>query len=118
MISLLSSDAAERSPFSNDDALGYMWLLTHAGSTVLGCRCLESSRDRVRLELPPGYGIAVGQEYELRPKSPDETSMERMPESWLGCAFVRIVSARERQKDGVGRLDVEAVRLPADANCG
>jgi len=44
---------------------GDLWMINHSGLTVLRCRCLESSSAAMRLRVPTGYGVAVGQQYEL-----------------------------------------------------
>lgn len=45
---------------------GDLWMIDHAGSTMLRCRRLEASGAGMRLCVPAGYGVAVGQRYELR----------------------------------------------------
>ncbi len=42
-----------------------LWMIDHYGSTVLRCRCLEMSKNGMRLRVPLGYGVAEGQRYEL-----------------------------------------------------
>ena len=47
-----------------------LWMIDHHGSTVLRCRCLDSSPNGMRLYVPLGYGVAEGQRYELRSHLP------------------------------------------------
>jgi hypothetical protein len=47
-------------------------MIDHYGATVLRCRCLEMSRNGMRLRVPLGYGVAEGQRYELRSHLPGE----------------------------------------------
>ncbi len=51
-----------------------LWMVDHQGSTVLRCRCLESSPVRMRLHVPSGYGVVEGQRYELYSLPPGERS--------------------------------------------
>ena len=84
-----------------------LWMLDHDGSTALPCRCLESSPQGVRLAVPPGYGLAVGQEYELRPYN----AYIPLATDWIGRAWVRIAQVA-CAADPSGHLQVEATRLP------
>jgi hypothetical protein len=47
-----------------------LWMIDHHGSTVLRCRCVDASRNGMRLQVPLGYGVAEGQRYELRSHLP------------------------------------------------
>ncbi len=43
-----------------------LWLVDHAGHTILPCAALDASDNGMRLRVPIGYGIGEGQQYELR----------------------------------------------------
>ena len=51
---------------------GDLWMVDHNGATVLRCRCLAVSATQMRLCVPAGYGVAVGQRYELSARDPGE----------------------------------------------
>lgn len=55
-----------------DSSICDLWLIDHAGDTVMKCRCLESNGADIRLRMPLGYGVAEGQRYELRSCLPGE----------------------------------------------
>jgi hypothetical protein len=62
-----------------------LWMVDHCGSTILRCRCLEVSKNGMRLRVPLGYGVAEGQRYELRshlPGTPSETSLGLIGSRW------------------------------------
>lgn len=51
-----------------------LWMIDHAGETVLRCRCIDVSESGLRLRVPLGYGVAEGQRYELRSHLPGAVS--------------------------------------------
>ena len=54
---------------------GELWMVDHEGATVLRCRCLAVSATRMRLCVPVGYGVAVGQRYELSARGTGENNL-------------------------------------------
>ncbi len=61
-----------------------LWMIDHHGQTVLRCRCVEVSKNGMRLRVPLGYGVAEGQRYELRSHLPGA-----MPSTSLGLVGSR-----------------------------
>lgn len=57
---------ADRRCEAREPVTGTVWLLDHAGSTVLPCRLIDRSHSGMRLLAPAGYGIAEEQRCELR----------------------------------------------------
>ena len=81
-----------------------LWMIDHAGSTVLRCRCLEASATGMRLCVPAGYGVAVGQRYELRGRVPKEhppAASRAIVTSW-----VTVVQTQSMTDEDGDRLDV------------
>lgn len=58
--------ASDRRHSARSDSHGEMWLISHEAGTVLRCRCDNASERGLHLIAPLGYGIAEGQQYELR----------------------------------------------------
>ncbi|MCG3128139.1 MAG: hypothetical protein CHACPFDD_03015 [Phycisphaerae bacterium] len=56
----------DRRHATRSDSHGEMWLISHEAGTVLRCRCDNASERGLHLIAPLGYGIAEGQQYELR----------------------------------------------------
>ncbi len=56
----------ERRTTPRESIICDLWMIDHAGATVLRCRCDDVSPDGMRLRVPVGYGVAEGQRYELR----------------------------------------------------
>lgn len=44
-----------------------VWLVNRAGATVLCCSILDAAERGLRLRVPAGYGVGVGQHYEVSP---------------------------------------------------
>ncbi|MEW6251650.1 MAG: hypothetical protein AB1716_13475 [Planctomycetota bacterium] len=105
-----SSQINRRTDQPDERPSNEVWLLDHAGDTALSCQCVEAAHDRMRLLVPVGYGLAVGQEYELR-----ETLRVADAEPHGGKGRVRIAGLRRTSGE---RLDVEAVRITAAARRG
>ncbi len=81
-----------------------VWLLDLEGMTVLRCQTDNVSSGGLHCTLPIGYGLAVGQRYELRiRRSPDESPTARS--SWTGC-YGTIIRTRLISEGGVDRLAV------------
>lgn len=62
-----------------------LWLIDHQGQTILRCRCVETSRNGLRVRVPLGYGVAEGQRYELRshlPGAPRAASLGVVGSRW------------------------------------
>jgi hypothetical protein len=89
-----------------------LWMIDYAGSTVLRCHCLESSPSGMRLRVPLGYGVGVGQRYELRAHLPGErpTAGVRL----IGSAWITISHARIPLTEDADHLDVHAIRDPLE----
>lgn len=84
-----------------------LWMIDHCGSTVLRCRCLEVSKNGMRLRVPLGYGVAEGQRYELRshmPGTPSRTSLGLVASRW--ATVVRTQLCLDENED---HLDVGVV---------
>ena len=89
---------------------GDLWMIDHAGSTVLRCRCLQASATGMRLCVPAGYGVAVGQRYELRGRVPGEhppAVLRAIVASWV--TVVQTQNMTEADRD---RLDVSVAADP------
>ncbi len=52
------------------EATGTLWLIDHSGQTVLRCSLSNVSRSGICVRAPIGYGVALGQRYELRSHLP------------------------------------------------
>lgn len=90
-----------------------LWMIDHHGSTVLRCRCIEASKNGMRLRVPLGYGVAEGQRYELRSHLPGVS-----PAASLGLTSSRWATVVRTQLllDAEGDyLDVGVVLDHADA---
>lgn len=66
-----------------------IWLLNHAGATVLCCPILETFETGLRLRMPAGYGVAIGQRYEVLPAEPGQhaallSGLTRPTGHWVG----------------------------------
>jgi hypothetical protein len=100
----LAANPGERQPGPDAAFAGDLWMIDHAGSTVLRCRCLEASATGMRLCVPAGYGVAVGQRYELRGRVPGEhppAVLRAIVASW-----VTVVQTQNLTDEDGGRLDV------------
>jgi hypothetical protein len=85
-----------------------VWLLDLEGMTVLRCQTDNVSSGGLHCTVPIGYGLAVGQRYELRiRRSPDESPSARS--SWTGC-YGTIIRTRLITEGGIDRLGV-AIRF-------
>ncbi len=100
----LAANPGERRPGPDSALAGDLWMIDHAGSTVLRCRCLEASATGMRLCVPAGYGVAVGQRYELRGRVPGEhppAVLRAIVASW-----VTVVQTQNMTDEDGDRLDV------------
>lgn len=84
-----------------------LWMIDHHGSTVLRCRCLESSPNGMRLRVPLGYGVAEGQRYELRSHLPGRRNMPSL--GLVGSRWATVVRTRVCLEDGEDHLDIGVV---------
>ena len=71
------------------DSRESIWLVNHAGATVLCCPILASFETGLRLRVPVGYGVAIGQRYEVLPVHPGDHSaphsaLSRPTGHWVG----------------------------------
>ncbi len=84
---------------------GDLWMIDHNGATVLRCRCLAVSATRMQLCVPAGYGVAVGQRYELSARGPGEplASLSRAIVTFWGTV-VQMQSTTDEDPD---RIDVD-----------
>lgn len=91
-----------------------LWMIDHYGSTVLRCRCLETSNNGMRLRVPLGYGIAEGQRYELRSHLPGSRPSATL--GLVGSRWATVVRTQFRIEGGEDHLDVGVVLDNADAS--
>jgi len=61
-----------------------VWLLDLEGMTVLRCQTDNVSSGGLHCTVPIGFGIAVGQRYELRVRRPNDDAAGARP-AWAGC---------------------------------
>jgi hypothetical protein len=92
-----------------------LWMTDPCGSTVLRCRCVECSPGRMRLQVPLGYGVAVGQHYELWTHPPEASSRALaglMDRRWARVAQARLcLDQVEDHLDVTMEIDSEAEAL-------
>lgn len=89
-----------------------LWLIDHDGSTVLRCHCLESTSSGLRLRVPLGYGIGVGQRYEVRSHLPGQRPAPGF--DVIGSAYITIAEAHVGLGTDGDRLEVYGVRDPLE----
>ncbi|MGE0480877.1 MAG: hypothetical protein AB7Q17_10450 [Phycisphaerae bacterium] len=84
----------------------HVWLVNHAGGTVLRCAVLEVSRAGMKLRVPVGYGVAEGQQYELSTDLPGAHPSydEPQPHAWVGVLTTHCLEEPDAQ-----HVDVEVV---------
>jgi hypothetical protein len=100
----MAANLGERQQGPSPAIAGGLWMIDHAGSTVLRCRCLNAPATGMRLCVPAGYGVAVGQRYELRGRVPGErppTVLRAIVASW-----VTVVQTQNMTEEDGDRLDV------------
>lgn len=100
----VAANPSNRPPGSGSTLAGDLWMIDHAGSTVLRCRCLAASATGMRLCVPAGYGVAVGQRYELRGRGPGEhppAVLRAVVASWA-----TVVQMQNMTDEDGDRLDV------------
>lgn len=61
-----------------------VWLLDLEGMTVLRCQTDNVSSGGLHCTVPIGFGLAVGQRYELRIRRPNDDAVGARP-AWAGC---------------------------------
>jgi len=87
-----------------------LWMIDHHGSTVLRSRCLDVSKNGMRLRVPLGYGVAEGQRYELRshlPGTEPRTSFGLVSARWATVVRTQVcLSENEDHLDVGAVLDV------------
>jgi hypothetical protein len=82
----MADNPGERQQGPGSALAGDLWMIDHAGSTVLRCRCSEGSATGMRLYVPAGYGVAVGPRDELRGRAPGEhppAALRAIVASWV-----------------------------------
>lgn len=84
-----------------------LWMIDHHGSTVLRCRCIESSNHGMRLRVPLGYGVAEGQRYELRSHLPGMPGPAML--GLIGSRWATVVRTQLTLDDGEDYLDIGVV---------
>ncbi|MFO0972370.1 MAG: hypothetical protein U1A27_02880 [Phycisphaerae bacterium] len=91
--------AAERREFGRWLAESDVWLLDLEGLTVLRCKADNLSEGGVQCTVPIGYGLAVGQRYELRVIHRQVSDPTRKA-FWSGCygTIIRTRLVTEGQK--------------------
>jgi hypothetical protein len=100
----LAANPGKRQPGPGSALAGDLWMIDHAGSTVLRCRCLEASTTGMRLCVPAGYGVTVGQRYELRGCVPGEHPSAVTPA--IVASWVTVVQTQSMTDEDGDRLDV------------
>jgi hypothetical protein len=83
---------------------GDLWMVDHNGATVLRCRCLAVSATRMRLCVPAGYGVAVGQRYELSARRAGENPFS--PLRAIVTFWVTVVRTQNMTDDDADRIEV------------
>jgi hypothetical protein len=82
-------------------------MVDHYGSTVLRCRCLDVSKNGMRLRVPLGYGVAEGQRYELRSHLPGASPVTSL--GLVGSRWATVVRTQLYLGDNEDHLDVGVV---------
>jgi hypothetical protein len=100
----MAANPGERPQGPGSALTGDLWMIDHAGSTVLRCRCLEASATGMRLCVPAGYGVAVGQRYELRGRVPGEHPSALLRA--ILASWVTVVQTQNMTDEDGDRLDV------------
>ncbi len=68
----------------------------------------------MRLRVPRGYGVAIGQRYEVCPHLPGE---HPLPECGLiGSAWVTVARVQSESESGGPYVEVELARNPIEAD--
>ncbi len=83
---------------------GDLWMVDHNGATVLRCWCLAVSATRMRLCVPAGYGVAVGQRYELSARGAGENPFS--PRRAIVSFWVTVVQTQSMTDEDPDRIDV------------
>ena len=102
-----SSAAGERRTEPRQPVSGTLWMVDHAGDTVLPCHCVETSSAGMRLRVPLGYGVAEGQRYELRSHLPGHQPVDGF--GLIGSRWATIVRTKPRVAENEDHLDVGVV---------
>ena len=97
----------ERRTESRRPAICDLWMIDHHGSTVLRCRCLETSKNGMRLRVPLGYGVAEGQRYELCSHPPGNAVRTSL--GLIGSRWATVVRTQFCLDGGDDHLDVGVV---------
>lgn len=81
-----------------------LWMIDHYGSTVLRCRCVDTSPNGMRLRVPLGYGVAEGQRYELRSHLPGARSAGTL--GLVTSRWATVVRTQLCLEDGEDHLEI------------
>jgi len=84
-----------------------LWMIDHYGSTVLRCRCVDVSKNGMRLRVPLGYGVAEGQRYELRSHLPGSRPLAGL--GLVASRWATVVRTRLCLGQGDDHLEVGVV---------
>ncbi len=100
--------ADERREYQRWPARSAVWLLDLEGLSVLRCQTDDLSQGGLHATVPIGYGLAVGQRYELRmkPDAPGEyepLNDTALPPQWASC-YGTIIRTRLLNFEGQHRL--------------
>ena len=101
----LAANRGEHQPGPDSALPDDLWMIDHAGSTVLRCRCLAASATGMRLCVPAGYGVAVGQRYELRGRVLGEhpsAALRAIVASWVTVVQTQNMTDEDRDWLDVG----------------
>jgi len=85
-------------------------MVDHNGATVLRCRCLAVSATRLRLCVPAGYGVAVGQRYELSVRGSGDNPLSLLRA--IATCWVTVVQTQNMNDEDPDRIDVAVVVDP------
>jgi hypothetical protein len=96
--------SGERRPEMCPALSGDLWMVDHNGATVLRCRCLAVSATRMRLCVPAGYGVAVGQRYELSARRAGENPFS--PLRAIVTFWVTVVRTQNMTDEDADRIEV------------
>ena len=96
--------SGDRPPAVGAALSGDLWMIDHNGTTVLRCRCLAVSATRMRLCVPAGYGVAVGQRYELSARGAGGNSFS--PLRAIVTFWVTVVQTQNMTDEDPDRIDV------------
>lgn len=103
----------ERRAEPREPVAGCLWMIDSQSSTILRCRCVEVSQNGMRLRVPAGYGVRVGQRYQLTSHLPGQSAPPGM-----GLTLSRraeVIRMRSLQSDDEYDTEVGVALSPSRA---